>query len=351
VIRWIPGLVVAVALGTLLLADAAAAPPVSGPTPLKTRAPITGIAADGNRVALTTRDRHGVMLWAPTRHRVASFKSVLEDCNCAMSGVALAGARVGWRETAVGMTVTETIVGTATLARPKPVEVAYASGSAFGKYGDAALAPAGDGSLLVFTIERRCAGEGEDGPRCPPGRNPHDVIASAIWRTPARGRCPGDSPARRRCALVAKADGELTVLGVDAGRIAARTDEGVSLLSSTGVYLRDFLIAHVRGAALSGNRLAVRVPGAVEIHDADSGKLVKNLSVPANSRLEDLAGGVVVSAMGRKVILQRIRDGRTATIQTRGIAHAQIERAGLFVAGGHRVTFTPRRDVLRLFAR
>jgi hypothetical protein len=150
---------------------------------------------------------------------------------------------------------------------------------------------------------------------------------------------------------VAKADGRLTVLAVDTGRIAVRTDEGVSLLTPSGVHLRDFLVARVRGAALAGNRLAVRVPGAVEIYAADSGKLVKSLSVPASSRLEDLADGVVVSAMGRTVILRRIRDSRAATIHTRGIAHAQIERAGLFVAGGRQVTFTPRRDVLRLFAR
>jgi hypothetical protein len=46
-----------------------------------------------------------------------------------------------------------------------------------------------------------------------------------------------------------------------------------------------------------------------------------------------------------------VSDGRTATLTARGIARAQLEPAGLFVAGARRVTFTPMRDVLRLLTR
>jgi hypothetical protein len=321
----------------------------AGPVTLKTRAPVAAIAADGKGAALISSNRPGVRLWSPTQHRVVAFRSVLAggDCNCSMNGVALAGRRVGWLESAWGMTATETIVGTATLERPRPVEVAYASGASEGHYGSAALAPVGDGRLLVFTIEQRCAGEGEDGPPCPTGRQPHDVIAATIWRVPGRSRCPVDYPVVRRCARVARADGELTVLAVDAGRIVARTDDGVSLLTPTGAHIRDFPVAKVRAGALSGNRLALRVPGAVEVYDTGSGQLIRRLEVARSFRLEDLDRGILVLAAARMVTLRRLSNGRTTTTRARGIAHAQLEPSGLFVAGGRRVTFTPMADVLR----
>jgi|SRR5262245_12473413 len=329
------------------LLSAAAAAPRAGRVTLRTSAPVAAIAADGRRADLIASNRPGVLLWGPVRHRVVTFRSVLQgDCNCVMSGVALAGSRVGWLETAVGMTATETLVGTATLARPKPVEVASASGSAFGEYGDAALAPIGDGGLLVFTLERRCAAEGEDWPRCPAGRKPGDVIAATIWRVPGNERCPVDAVVRR-CARVAKAEGELTVLAVDAGRIVARTDQGVRLLTARGGRLRDFPVAGVRAGALSGNRLALRVDGGFSIYDISSGELV--FREEGGHRLEDLERGILVTAAAKTVWLRRPEDGRVATMRTRGIAHARLEPSGLFVAAGRRVTFTPMARVRRLF--
>jgi hypothetical protein len=339
------------AFAVLALTSAAiAAPRASTVTTLKTSGPVTALAADGDRAALIISNRSGVLLWDRAQHRVVKFRAVLAggDCLCAMGGVALAGTRVGWLEYAVGMTFSDTTVGTATVARPAPVRLASASGSAFGKSGDAALAPIGDGRLLVFTVERRCAAEGEDGPPCPPGRKAGDVIAATLWRTPGGGRCPGDDAARHRCARVATANGRMTALAVDAGRIAARTDGGVSLLAASGAHLRDITVANVRAAALSGNRLVLRVPGSLQVYDAGSGELVKTLSVESSVRLEDFDHGIVVTARQRTVTLRRLSDGRTATIHTRGRAHAQLEQAGLFVAGGHRVTFTPRREVVRM---
>jgi hypothetical protein len=218
-----------------------------------------------------------VNVWEPVRARESRIEHTCpNDFIPSTGGIALAGKRVGWLQTSFGTTDTETIVRTATLARPMPVTVAYALGSAYGQYGDATLAPVGDGGLLAFTVERRCAEEGEDGPPCPTGCKPHDVIAATIWRLPGRGRCPTDSVVRR-CARVAKADGELTVLAVDAGRIVARIDDAVSLLRSNGAHVRDFPAAKVRAGVLSGSRLALRVTGAVEIYDTGSGELVKSL--------------------------------------------------------------------------
>jgi hypothetical protein len=215
------------------------------------------------------------------------------------------------------------------------------------------LGPVGDGRLLAFTLEVRCGDPDSGGdPPCPPGREAGDVVAATVWRSARRGRCPDVTDySPGHCARVAKAKGELTVLAVDAGRIAARTDHGVRLLTGGGGRLRDFPAADARAAALSGSRLAVRVPGAVEIYDTGSGRLLRSFPVGGSARLdrlEDLDHGILVTAMGRTVTLRRLRDGRTARIHTHGSAHAQLERAGLFVAGGHRVSFIPMHDVLRL---
>jgi hypothetical protein len=148
---------------------------------------------------------------------------------------------------------------------------------------------------------------------------------------------------------VAHADGQLTVLAVDSGRIAARTDHGIRLLSSTGRRLLDLPVASVRGAALSGDRLALRVPGVFEIHDAGTGELLQSIPAQGSARLdrlEDLEQGILVTALSKTVTLRRLGDGRTATFELRGRAHAQLEPAGLFLAGGHRVTFTRIADVL-----
>jgi hypothetical protein len=346
----------------LLASVGSASPGVVGSRTLATRAPIGAIAADGKlRAALVVhvgcRAAVGVCsatehlcavveVWEPVRGRDSRIERTCpSDFVPSTGGIALAGKRVGWLQTFFGSTDTETVVKTATLARRKPVTVAYALGSAYGHYGDTTLAPVGDGGLLAFTVERRCAEQGEDGPPCPTGRKPHDVIAATIWRVPGRGRCPADSVVHR-CARVAKAAGELTVLAVDAGRIVARTDDGVSLLTSNGVHVRDFPVAKVRAGVLSGSRLALRVTGAVEIFDTGSGELVKSLPMRLD-RLEDIDHGILVTATKRTVTLRRLSDGHTARIHTRAIPHAQLEPSGLFVAGGHRVTFLPMADILR----
>src|SRR5262249_58215439 len=120
----------------------------------------------------------------------------------------------------------------------------------------------GDGKLLAFTVQVHCADPDSGGdPTCPAGREAGDVIAASVWRVARSGRCPsyGDYRPFGHSARVAKVSGQLTVLAVDAGRIAARTDHGVRLLTATGGLLHDFPVENVRGAALSGNRLALRV--------------------------------------------------------------------------------------------
>jgi hypothetical protein len=143
-----------------------------------------------------------------------------------------------------------------------------------------------------------------------------------------------------------EADGMLSVLAVDAGRIAVRTERGVRLLTAAGDVLRDFAVSST-AAALSGKYLAVRTANAVEVYDSNSGMLSARFPAPSALRLEDLEGDILITASGGTVTVRRLSDGRTSTIHAGGTARAQLESPGLFIAGAGHLTFTPMRDILR----
>ena len=54
-----------------------------------------------------------------------------------------------------------------------------------------------------------------------------------------------------------------------------------------------------------------------------------------------------MTAMAKKVTLRRLGGGHTTRLGAAGYARARLEGPGLFVAGGHRVTFVPMADILR----
>ena len=322
------------------------------PTTFRAAAPgsIGSLAADGSRVAIIVG--YGprcaaVEVWEPRRERVVRLVRPCSYVDSRIEGtlnVALAGTRAAWLHLSGGNSL-ETVVLSATLVRRRPVWIAYESSNADSGYGDFAHGPVGDGALLAFTLDRNCeAGEYGD-PPCPPGRKSGDIVAATVWRIGGHGRCPYASPPSG-CSRVAKADGELSVLAVDAGRIAVGTETGIRLLMKDGRVLRDFAV-RATAAVLSGNRLAVRRKHAVEVYDTDSGQPLARFPAMSRLRIEDLEGDILVTAVGRKVTLRSLSNGRTITIRKRRVAHAQVERVGLFVAAGPRVTFTPMRDVRR----
>jgi len=347
-------------LGTILLASAGSASPgAAKPRTLATAGPVLGIAADGDRAALDIGlpgHCSRVLVWEPLRRpRVVTLlhRGRCEGIRKDIHAPALAGTRAAWYWRTGGNGL-ETIVLTATLAHPTPVRIAA------GYYGDMEASggefvhpPIGDGALLAFTYEQRCGLDSRQF-SCPPGRKSGDVLHASVWRVGGHGPCPGMTLAGRpfrSCSRLAQADGELSVLALDAGRIAVRTASGVRLLSGTGGVLGDFPV-RARAAALSGNRLALRTAQAVEIYDTDSGRLAARFPAERSLRLQDLDRAILVTALGRMVTLRRLGWGQTSTIRATGIARAQLERAGLFVASGRRVTFTPIGDVLqRLRAR
>jgi hypothetical protein len=345
------GLVLAV-----VIPIASAAPEASRPATLVTKSPVAALAADGRRAALLIPGRGAdptrrwqVLVWEPAARRVFTIHT--ERDAYPGVGVALAETRVAWDDcsSCAGNTLT-TRVSSATLARRSAVSLGSDDGTELPSGGEV-LAPSGDGKLLAYTDQLRCDEDGEY-EHCPSGRQSGDVVDATIWRAAPRGHCPssfsdGDSRRPGHCARVATAHGRLTVLDVDAGRIAARTDNGVRLLTGAGRRILDVPIKNVRGAALSGNHLAVKVPGSFQIYDAGSGELLATGPTQSGDRLEDLKAGILVTANGKTVTLRRLSDGRTTRLRAAGYACARLEGPGLFVAGGHRVTFVPMADILR----
>ena len=312
---------------------------------------IIGLAADGSRAAVVTEfDDHcaSVEVWEQGRPRVVRLQVPCSPIGPSpregTDGAAVAGTRVAWRHLDGGNTL-EMFLRTTPLTKPRPITIA----SGFlndGVYGTFASPPVGNGSLLAFTVGQRCEAGREGGDpddQCPPGRTSGDVIDATVWRYGGQSRCPGGTGS---CTRVAHANGDLTVLAVDAGRIAARTDTGVRLLTADGALVRDFPVK-AAAAALSGSRLALRTTDAVEVYATGSGQLLDRFPVGEAARLDDLEGDLLLTASGPTLTIRSLRDGRTTTVQTSGTARGQLEPPGLFAAGSRRVTFTRMSDVLR----
>jgi TolB protein len=314
---------------------------------------IRELAADGGLVAVVIsaepRICAGVEAWQPARRRFVRLAR--QGCGEHGSlyqpahGLAVAGTHVAWLDVDGGMTL-ETTVVTATLDRPTPVILAD-EGASESELGDITSEPIGHDGLLAFTVSHRCNEYEGGGPPgdCPPGRKTGDVVEATIWLLGGSTRC-GDGPPR--CKVVAQADRELTVLADDAGRVAARTDHGMRLLTAAGEFLQDFPVA-ATAAALSGKRVAIRTTDAIEIYDTGTGQRTDRFPVPKAVSLQDLEGDILVTASGDTVTLRRLSDGRTVTLHTNGQAKAKLEQPGLYLAGAHRVTFTPMKDVMRRF--
>jgi hypothetical protein len=313
---------------------------------------ISELAADGGLTAIVLnakpRTCAGIESWQPARRQF----SRLEHEGCGDNGVlyepahglAVAGPHVAWLEADGGNSL-ETSVVTTMPGRPTPFSLADEGADQDG-VGDEAGEPVGGDGLLVFTVSHRCREPAsEPGGDCPPGRNYGDLVHTTLWRLGGRARC-GGKYGPRRCTLVAQADGALTVLAAGTGRIVARTDDGIRLLTAAGKVVQDLPVA-ATAAALSGNRLALRTADAVEVYDVVSGRRTDRFPVPKTVTLEDLEGDILVTAAGQTVTLRKLGNGQTATFETDGRAKAALEKPGLYLAGTRRVTFTPMKQVLR----
>jgi WD40-like Beta Propeller Repeat len=315
---------------------------------------ISELAADGGLAAIELHAERppinaGIEAWQPARRRFARLGLDVSVDHGSLyepaQGLAVAGSHVAWRTYSGGNTL-QTSVVMATLGGRAPVQLGEENADQ-DELGDVAGTPVGGDGLLVFTVSFRCdQANGGASDSCPPGRGTGDLVHATIWRLGGTARCGGDKYGPKRCTIVAQADGKLSVLAAGSGRIAARTDDGVRVLTTTGKVVRDLPVA-ARAAALSGNRLALRTADAVEVYDTVSGKQTDRFAVPKNVTLADLEGDILVTASGATVTLRKLESGHRAAFTTTGRAKAALEPPGLYLAGTRRVTFTPMREVLR----
>ena len=326
---------------------------VVGRRVLDVRAQVLDLDADGARVAFITgptrSDCDHVGVWMPatrsvTRARPAPCGQPHKYVD-SLGPVALAGTRFAWGTDGCCGNDEETSVITATLAHPDArSDVADAAVSRGESGGTLADGPVGHGNLIAFAIQSFCDYNAEPGDDyyCPPDRT--TGLPTDIWRLGGGGRCPSSYKPVRGCSVVATIDDTASVLAVDAGRIVVATRTDVRLLSVAGRTLRVLAVKATR-ASLSGNRVALATASGVDVYDTGSGDVVARLGKVG--KLQDLESGILVTASKSDVTLRRLSDGRTTTFHVSGPALAQLERPGLFLAGAHRITFTPMREVLR----
>jgi len=328
---------------------------------LVVRGAVRELAADGSRAAMLLGPRTAcrLLVWNVGSGAKTPIRT---DCSGSVRqrtfGVAVAGERVAWVETAGG-NLLEMILKTATTANRKARFVSFV-GSDPDVEGDYVGEVVAKTQRLFFTEYTRCAeaeeGEAPGGPlACPAGRRTGDVIRTGVWLfDPAhRGsRCPGETTFNR-CRLLATSNDRMRLLATDGVLFVLRLADGAIELRTTGGKVLQKVAggAGLAEAALSTRRFLVHQGSTLQIYDSQSGAPAGVLAVPDGSKLVDTAAGLAVLLAGRSVFVLRLADGKVARLRVpgTGAVHAQLESSGLYHSATGRVTFIPLKQLLRRF--
>lgn len=346
------------AAAALLAGGAGAAPRTAA---LSLRGPILELKADGGRAiavvgpAGPTGACVDVVVWQPSTGK----RTTLADhraCTGAY-GVALAGDQAAWVGS-YGNNVVVTTLRRVSVVTGRGVDLA--GGSAEGSNGSGSYVgnAHGDGPLLVYNRYRRCQPFGSAGPACPRGVPDGSIVDDRVVAAGPSGQ-----------RMVARSPRALTVLAAGGGRVVARRAAGgvVVLDAATGrrVSALSYRPYEALAAATDGRTLAVLRKGKLDVVPlARSGRRRTWTLPPAKSygpdspvaclegpygcsriaalRLTDLDGGLAVYVAADGVHLLDVATGRSARVPAAGVAGAQLEPDGLYVAAGNKLTFTPR---------
>ena len=349
-----------VAAAAVALLGATVAQPTAGSSGvrvLRTATHVTGLAADGSVVAVSTTrcgpQEYLVYAWNPVRRSVVPMAHrQLPECGFEWIGDAgIAGGRLAWVPSSGG-NHTESWLITATTRKPRSTtrltgNMVHSSDSGVGDWVGNIN---GDGSLLVFNTWNVCEAPSENDP-CPTPTPPGlHIYNEKLWRIVGP----------RKQLLVASPD-ELTVLSVAAGRILVRRADGsIELRRVDGSLLRAFPFrpGEVRGALLDAAELVVLDQGSRltwRVYDPVSGEQKRVFAAPRRAIPADLERGLLVYTSGRVVHVLRLADGRQRVFVTPVVkasydvyptsVFAQIEPSGLFysyqVKREGRVRFVP----------
>jgi hypothetical protein len=297
---------------------------VTEATTVATRRPITGLSADGARVAFTPAstgaDCGHPVVWTPGAKTLDRFGAP-KPCGYddGVADVILAGSRVAWIDLDGCGNNCYFGLSTATLEQRRPQKLT--DDSSEGGY-DFDYHLRGEGDLLVFNDGSQLLRIGADG-------KPSTIRSGAH-------ACCADS--------------------ASGGLIAILESEAVAILDEQGRLLRIFPFSEheVSAVRLDGGHLVVARSAVLDVYDVSSGALVVEQRLPQAYRLEDVDGGVAM--LRRKddtIMLLRLDNGRSFTLAPGAAPRlADLEATGLYYSyttpeGEGRLVFLPRDQVAR----
>jgi len=355
---------------------------------LRTRQPVSHIAADGSRIAVATTTKQmeicdRIVVWSPKTRSSPSFKT--GACNDSSTGddvlgIALAGKRVFWLESGGG-NWRELVALSHTLgSKGSAASVSYAtySLSAFepDEYGPYTFVGNlfGAGNLLVFNSWTACmeVPVGWSGATCPesaPGDEPAMLYSKQRLLKVVNGAgveiaSAPDTLTDATSGISAEDDVAMStalapaVVAVDPKSIAAQFPDGsVTVYPASGAALRSIPIppGTFSGFALQGSQLVTIRNGRLELYDVSSGRLAKTIWLGDAAKLGGLYKGLVTYVDYRVHVL-RLSDRKHANLSPprADFIGPQIEASGLFYAyndpSGHapgRVVFVPIAKILK----
>lgn len=317
---------------------------------LRTRAPITGLAADGTRAVVSTKCRpHGfwVRVWNPVLGSTTSVgaRTGAEACvgNEGIAQQGIGGRRLAWVRYAAGNETEEWLLTASTASARRITRLGGVKVRNSGDgVGDFVGNLHGDGSLLVYNTGSVSAGR--------------HVYNESLWQIVGRS-------SRR---LLTSPD-EVKVLSVAAGRILLKREDGsLELRRADGSLLRAFPFerGEMRAAVLDASELVVlhyRDRLTWRVYDPVSGDQKRTLPATGHPRVADVERGLLVYVKGRIVHVLRLADGRERTFIAPVVGsrdpdayytfpvEAQIEPSGLFfsyqVRDEGRVRFVPFNEI------
>ena len=305
---------------------------VLGPTTVETRSPIGLLSADGSRVAYiprTTRaDCQHVSIWTPADGSIERvWQRLPAPCQDEVLGagdslfeLALARSFISWSEVYLcGNSGCGSELDLAVLPDGNPGAAADDDGTDYGNESHAFFGPLG-----------------------------HDSIFASSW-VGIRVALPDGKI--RRCK-----PGNDDYASVDGRWIAAYRGPNIVVLDDTCAVVRVFHLGKVERVLLDGDRLVVARSGQVEAYDVRNGALELQRPLPPGYSLADVNRGIVLLQHKGTLLLLRLEDGRTYTLQPgRGHVSAELEAPGLYYSyatpqGGGRLVFVPRSEVERRLA-
>ena len=305
---------------------------------------VTMLAADGSRVAVTTKVKRAcgsrIVVWRAPRRRSTSIKPGSLGCFWdGVTGLAVGGGRVGWIEEGGGNNLEMTVM-TAKLGggAAKQIEFETNGDRAGGDpTGDWVGEIFGGGPLLAYnswtqTCDRPADEQcGEHDPRL--HLTGEKVVRIAAGRRLVVVRGPAAYP--------------LTAVG--GGRMAIDSAGTVTIRAASGAKVATVPDRGARAVALSTTRLAIERTSTLDLYDPATGAAAKSLSLGSAEtlRLADVSSRLALLGGAHRLVLIRFGDGKLISFPLRRgaaatLVGARLTEAGLFYAYNTRGTLPGR---------